>query len=206
MANGAGVRGMVGLAVASVVLGACGHTQPAGAPPGGTGSLSPPGAAQRSPSLTPTRAASTTPRARRQHHPYSDVNQPPRRAGDFIVTVLTQTSLDPSTEGRQVRQRRTGREFWGEEVRTCVKRSSRQRETVGWKDWRAEGMDGRTYEADPRGSRPLRTPPYPFHEVLSPGQCATGYWLIPVPRGSAIRAIQFAPDDGPVLSEWLTLR
>jgi hypothetical protein len=47
---------------------------------------------------------------------------------------------------------------------------------------------------------------YPFHKVLSPRQCVTGYWLITVPKGRVIRAIQFAPDDGPVLIEWLTLR
>ena len=87
-----------------------------------------------------------------------------------------------------------------------MKRSSRQRETVSWRDWRVEGMDGQIYPADPDSAQPLRTPTYPFHKVLSPGHCVTGYWLITVPKRSAIRAIQFAPDGGPVLIEWLTLR
>jgi hypothetical protein len=134
------------------------------------------------------------------------VNPPPRRGGDFIVTVLVVTRDDPGADGSPGRQDRRGWELWGEEVRTCVKRSSPHGETVGWEDWRAEAMDGRVYPADPHDWTPLRTPTYPVHEMLSPGRCATGYWLIAVPRGADIRAIQFAPEGGPVLIEWPTLR
>jgi hypothetical protein len=77
---------------------------------------------------------------------------------------------------------------------------------VGWKDWLAAGMNGHLYPADASGSQPLRTPTYPFRKTLSPGQCATGWWLITVPKGADIRAIQFAPDGGPVLLEWASMR
>ena len=159
-----------------------------------------------SPSAAPSQATSSTPKAHQTHRPYSDVNPPPRRAGNFVVTVLVETNLDPRDDGHPPRPNRTGQEFWGVKARTCVKRSSRHRETVSWKDWRAEGIDGQIYATDSHGSQPLRTPTYPFHQVLSPGECATGYWLITVPHGSDIRAIQFAPEDGHVLIEWLTLR
>ncbi len=122
------------------------------------------------------------------------------------MNVLVETNLEPGTNGHQVRPSRTGLDFWGEEVRTCVDRASRHGHAVGWTDWRAVGMGGRIYRADPHGPWPLRTPKYPVHQVLSPGQCVTGYWLITVPKGEAIRALQFAPDDGPVLIEWPTLR
>ena len=198
------LRGAVGLAVASVVLGACADSHQAAAVPGGARSHSTP--AVTPPPAATSRATSSTPKAHQTHRPYSDVNPPPRRAGDFVVTVLVVTNLDPRDDGHPPRRHRPRQEFWGEEVRTCVNPSSRHHETVGWKDWRAEGMDGRVYAADPHGSQPLRTPTYPVRKVLSPGQCVTGYWLITVPKGSDIRAIQFAPEDGPVLIEWLTLR
>jgi hypothetical protein len=181
MARSAWLRSVVGLAVAGVVLGACAQSHPPAAVPGGTSS-------------------------HRSHRPYSDVNPPPRHGGDFTVKVLVLTGLAPGADEHGVHADRTGLEFWGEKVRTCVNRSSHHGETVGWEDWRAQAMDGRTYPADPRDWKPLRVPTYPFHTVLSPGQCATGYWLITVPKGTDIRAIQFAPDDGRVLIEWLTLR
>jgi hypothetical protein len=151
-----------------------------------------------------TSASATT--THKGHRPYSDLNPPPRRAGDFVVKVLVVSRGAPDADGHPERPNRSGREFWGEEIRTCVKQSSRHRHTVGWEDWRAEGMDGHLYPAGADGSQPLRTPTYPFDKVLSPGQCVTGWWLITVPKGADIRAIQFAPDAGPTLIEWLTLR
>jgi len=134
------------------------------------------------------------------------VNPPPRRAGDFVVKVLLVARGAPGADGHPRRKTPPGLEFWGEEVRTCLKGSSRHSEVVGWKDWRAEGLDGHLYPASAGGAQPLRRPAYPFHEVLSPGQCATGWWLITVPKGPVIRAIQFAPEAGPPLIEWTTMR
>jgi hypothetical protein len=184
MARTAGLRDVVGLAVAGLLLGACAHGVHAGPSPG----------------------ASRVPEPHRTHRPYSDVNPPSRHGGDFTVKVLVVTRDDPRPQGSRARQGRAAPPFWGEEVRTCLRRSSRHRETVGWEDWRAAATDGRVYRADPHATTPLRRPAYPVHQVLSPGQCATGYWLITVPRGADLRAIRFAPDDGPVLIEWPTLR
>jgi hypothetical protein len=181
MARSAWLGSVVGLVMVGVVLGACAQSNGPTAVPSGTSSAP-------------------------SHRPYSDVNPPPRRGGDFTVKVLVLTRLPPRADGQHGRQDRKDREFWGEKVRTCVNRSSRHRETVRWADWRAQAVDGRTYRADPRDWTPLRKPIYPFHTVLSPGRCATGYWQVTVPKGTDIRAIQFAPDDGPVLIEWLTLR
>jgi hypothetical protein len=141
-----------------------------------------------------------------RHRPYSDVNPPPRRAGDFVVKVLLVTTGAPNADQHPLRSDHTGRAFWGEEVRTCVKPSSPRREVVGWHDWRAEGVAGRVYPADPHGPQRSRTPTYPVHRVLSPGQCATGWWLITTPKGAAVRAIQFAPGGGPTLIEWPSMR
>lgn len=200
-----GPRTAVALAMSVALLGACAHTGDQVAVPGGP-STAPTSVSPRSSSPAPSHAASTAAKAHRSHRPYSDVNPPPRRGGDFVVKVLIVTRDKPGASGPRVRQNRTGWDYYGEEVRTCLSRSSHHRETVGWKDWRAEDVNGRTYPADPRDTSPLRRPTYPFHRVLSPGQCATGYWLITVPKGADIRAIQFAPAGGPVLIEWLMLR
>lgn len=204
MTDSAPVRIGVGMAVAAVLLGACAPSHDAAADPGGTSSPQTP--AVSSPSEAPTQAASSTPESKRTHRPYSDVNPPPRRGGDFVVEVLIVTRLGPRTDRHPQRHTRTGQWFWGEEVRTCVTRSSRHSEHVGWNDWRAEATDGHIYTADPHDWRPLRTPTYPFGRTLKPGQCATGYWLITAPKGTDVSAIQFAPDNGPALIEWPTLR
>jgi hypothetical protein len=160
-----------------------------------------------SPSAVPTPAASDVAKAHKQHRPYSDQNPRPRRAGDFDIKELLVTRDVRGADGHSLHPDRPGLEFWGEEVRTCVRRSSHDREAVGWGDWRAEGTDGRSYPASASGAHTLPTPTYPFRKVLAPGQCVTGWWLIPVPKlpgGPA--AIQFAPGGGPTLIEWLTLR
>jgi hypothetical protein len=204
MADRACLRCVVGLAVASVLLGACATGSPArhaALDRGVARSAATPPAGLPSPPA----AASNTSKAREKHRPYSDVNPRPRHGGDFVVTVLSLTVEEP--RGRHpLRPHRTKWETWREEVRTCVKPSSRHDETVGWRDWRAEGIRGHIYPADPHHPRGSAwTPTYPVRTVLSPGQCATGYWLIIVPS-EAIRAIQFAPDHGPVLIEWPTPR
>jgi hypothetical protein len=88
-----------------------------------------------------------------------------------------------------------------------VQRSRYPDEVVGLEDWRAVGTDGRTYPAEASGhSLLVRTPRYPEHEVLAPGQCATGWWSITVPDDRAVRAIEFAPAGGPTVLEWPTMR
>ncbi len=149
------------------------------------------------------RAVTTSPTAAAhaddRHRPWSDVNPPPRRAGDLVVKVLALSRMPP--EGRDV-STRSGPGFWQEEVRTCVKASSRRSETVGWRDWRAEGLDGRHYVAGAGADLPA----YPAHEVLAPGECVAGWWLVTVPHDRPIRAIQLAPGGGRPILEWMSMR
>jgi hypothetical protein len=150
---------------------------------------------------------SATPQAHRSHRPYSDVNPPPRRAGDYVVKVLLVSRDVRDADGRPLHPDQPGLDFWGEDVRTCVKQSGSESKTVGWGDWRAEGTDGNSYPATASGAHPLPTPTYPVRKVLAPGQCVTGWWLIPVPKlPDGPTAIQFAPHGGPTLIEWPTMR
>jgi hypothetical protein len=129
------------------------------------------------------------------------------------VKVLSLSRGAPADDDHPLHPRSRGREFWGEDVRTCLRRTSGHPVAVGWRDWRAEGIHGHLYPADYRaahradadGAQPLRTPAYPRRVVLSPGQCVTGWWLITAPRGTLVRAIQFAPGGGRTLIEWPTM-
>src|SRR3954470_975730 len=196
------------LVVVIALLGACGHGRTADhtAAPGTPSSASSSGPSETTPSATPAPDSPSTGMSHVRHRPYSDVNPPPRRAGDFVVKVLLVTRVAPDADGHPLRPNRTGHQFWGEEVRTCLQPSGRDRAVVSWRDWSAEDVAGRVYPADPRRPQRLRTPTYPFHRVLSPGQCASGWWLITAPKGAAIRAIQFAPAGGPTLIEWPSMR
>ena len=146
---------------------------------------------------TPT----TTGRAATHHPAYSDTNPRPRRAGNLVVTVQLVSRIPPGAGSTPAT--RAHPQYWAEEVRTCVARSSRHDAVVRRTDWRAEGMDGRHYRA---GVRAAQRPTYPARAVLSPGQCATGWWSITAPPGAVIRAFQLAPQGGPVRAEWLTMR
>jgi len=210
--SSAALRGAVTVVVVGVVVGvlvggcddAAHHTGSAGRP---TGSASTPGTVPTPQSTTPAQATATPSTGARKQPSYSDTNPAPRRAGNFIVKVLLVTRLVRDGNGRVVHPDRPGLEFWGEKERTCVRRSSDRSETVGWGDWRAEGTDGRVYPADPSGVDPLPSPVYPFHKELAPGQCVTGWWLIPVPKlPGGPTSIEFAPGGGPTLIELLTLR
>ena len=174
------LRGAVALAAAGALLTAC------------------------SDGTTPHDASPPTTRA--HHRPYSDVNPPPRRGGDFDVKVLSVSRGAPEDDGHPRRPDPRGPEYWGEEVRTCLKDSSPGAETVGWDDWRAVAVGGHRYPADPDSGQPLRTPAYPVGRRLAPGDCVTGWWLITVPRGTDVRAIQFAPGGGAALIDWPTMR
>ncbi|WP_028638647.1 hypothetical protein [Nocardioides sp. URHA0032] len=188
MAMPARVRGLLWFATVCILLGGCAHS-PA-----------------RESSATTAPGGSDLPHAHREHRPYSDQNLPPRRGGDFVVKELLLSRDVRDADGQVLHPDEPGLEFWAEEVRTCVRRSSHHRELVGWDDWRAKGTDGRVYPARPAGAHPLPTPTYPFRKVLAPGQCVTGWWLIPVPKlPGGPTAIQFAP-GGRTLIDWPTLR
>jgi hypothetical protein len=174
----AGCRGAIALVVAGVLLGACSDTKPA--------------------------QVVTSPAA--HHRPYSDVNPPPRQSGDLVVKVLSVSRGAPEDDGHPQRPDPRGPEYWGEEVRTCLKTTAADPEPVGWGDWRAVATDGHRYPADPHAGQPLRTPAYPVHRQLAPGDCVTGWWLITVPHGTDVRAIQLAPGGGAALIGWPTLR
>jgi len=180
MASRTWLRGAVALAAIGALLGACSDAGPPG--------------------------ADSSPADRPDHRPYSDVNPPPRSGGDFVVKVLSVSRGAPEDDGHPQRPDPRGPEYWGEEVRTCLKPSSRGLQTVGWDDWRAVATDGHRYPADPDSGQPLRTPAYPVGQKLAPGDCVTGWWLITLPRGTDVRAIQLAPGGGAALIDWPTLR
>jgi hypothetical protein len=183
------LRIALGLAAGSALLGSCAQSHP-GAVPGGSPSSTPP----------TTQVPKTHTQGRDLH---SDQSSPPRRVGEFVVTQLSVERPVLDQDGHPLRPDRPGLEFWGEEVRTCVKASSDHRETVGWNDWRARARSGHGYPARAGGVQQLPRPRYPFHDVLSPGECASGWVLIPVPTGSVIAGIEFAPNGGAAVAEWL---
>lgn len=192
------LRNSVAVVTATVLLGACAHSRPS-AEPGATRSPATAGIAT-SASAAPSTPATAQPH--QEHRPYSDQNLPPRRAGNFVVTVLSLT-IEPAPGHESVRPSHAKWQTWAAEVRTCVTRTSHHTETVGWQDWRAQGIRGHLYAAAPGHAVRSWAPAYPLHKVLAPGQCATGYWQINAPNRT-IRAIQFAPHGGPTLIEWLT--
>jgi len=178
------------LAAACLLLGACDD----GRPPQDGSAAATPDAAQ-------------TPRTHHHHRAYSDQFPRPRRAGDFVITQLAVERPATDAAGHVLRPGRPGLDLWAEKVRTCVRRTSPEGGSVGWGDWRAEATDGHTYRADASGVRSLPTPTYPRHRVLAPGQCVTGWWLVPVPEPpGGPTAIEFAPGGGPTLITWPTLR
>lgn len=182
MDDGLQVRRVAALALAAMLL-LAGCTRDAGSPSARV--------------VTPSPAASAP--ADHGHRPWSDVNPPPRRAGDLVVKVLALSRTPPERSRASTRR---GPGFWQEKVRTCVKASSPRAETVGRRDWRAEGLDGRRYMAGAGADLPA----YPAREVLAPGECVTGWWLVTVPHDRPIRAIQLAPGGGRPLIEWLSMR
>lgn len=164
----------VGIVVVATLLGACAQSHPA-------------------PEVAPP---PPVPEVHQHHRPYSDVNPPPRRGGRFVVKVLSVSTGAPGADGHPARHRPERSTFWGEKVRTCLQPSSPHAAVVAWADWRAETLDGRLFPADPGGAQPLRRPAYPDHQVLAPGHCVAGWWLITVPQGSHIRAIQLRRAGG----------
>lgn len=184
--------------VAALVLG--GALLVAGCSSGGTANTA--GHPERAPSASTT-GASPSPTAPASHRPWSDVNPRPRRAGDFVVKVLSLSRLAPGANAQGGPHDRSGPGFWQEEVRTCVRRSSAGTATVGWRDWRAVGLDGRHYPASAGAQRPA----YPARRTLAPGACVRGWWLIRVPHDRPVRSIEFAPGrGGQPLIEWASMR
>ena len=93
-------------------------------------------------------------------------------------------------------------EFLGADVRTCVKKSSKHKDSVVWADWIAGAKNGNVFSGWDSSWQQWPTPQYPSYRVLSPGECVSGSLLIPVQKGTRISKIMLAPGGGPTVAEW----
>jgi hypothetical protein len=85
-------------------------------------------------------------------------------------------------DGHVAPGRGQGLEYWVQEARACLPPDAPGPRTTGWVDWRLDEVDGPRLVADPTRAPRLPGPPYPVHRSLAPGQCARGWWAVPVPH------------------------
>jgi hypothetical protein len=128
------------------------------------------------------------------------------REGQYILNTLVAVKRPMVASNPYMKPDDPSQEFMGANVRTCVKKSTKVRDTIAWSDWAASAGNGNIYTGSDSSWDGWPSPQYPPYKVLSPGECVAGWLLIPVPKGQRMVKVSLAPIGDATAAEWILPR